>query len=59
MMLLLFNVDYFCRDFILVVSLMYVLYVMKLFCKYSNDVMLCFIFNFIYVLIYEVIVEKF
>lgn len=58
-MLLLFNVDYFCRDFILVVSLMYVLYVMKLFCKYSNDVMLCFIFNFIYVLIYEVIVEKF
>lgn len=59
MMLLLFNVDYFCRDFILVVSLMYVFYVMKLFCKYSNDVMLCFIFNFIYVLIYEVIVEKF
>lgn len=58
-MLLLFNVDYFCRDFILVVSLMYVLYVMKLFCKYSNDVMLCFILNFIYVLIYEVIVEKF
>lgn len=53
-----FNADHFRRDFILVVSSMYVLYAMKLLRKYSNDAMLCLTPNLTYALIHEVTVEK-
>lgn len=52
------NSDHFRRDFILVVSSMYVLYAMKLLRKYSNDAMLCLTPNLTYALIHEVTVEK-
>lgn len=53
-----FNADHFRRDFILVVSSMYVLYAMKLLRKYSKDAMLCLTPNLTYALIHEVTVEK-